>query len=80
MYSYLLFNWNCTYELNSGGSLNLTGYTWASTNEVNDLFMFYTGGTGLDSLTLQNPTHLGTGALDGFLIDFNPNFQLARSV
>ncbi len=60
-----------------GGSLNLTGYTWASTNEVNDLFMFYTGGTGLDSLTLENSIATGTGALDGLFVDFNPTFQLA---
>lgn len=51
-------------------SIDLTGYIWASNSEVNELFMVYSGGIGLDSLSENNMVYYPRGEMDDFFLDF----------
>lgn len=56
-----------------GGSVDLTGYKWATNAEVDQLLQAYTGLAGLGSLTSNNSVSAGTNGLDGFFADFFAN-------
>ncbi len=56
----------------ASGSVDLTGYSWASNNEVNELLKAYTGGTGLSSLNPVTSLYLAPNGLDSFFADFTP--------
>tara|TARA_R110001583_G_scaffold7158_7_gene35704 strand:- start:7031 stop:7639 length:609 start_codon:yes stop_codon:yes gene_type:complete len=54
-----------------GGTIDLTGYTWADNSSVNDLLISYSL-TGFSSLTGNNYVPYGTDSLDAMLSDFAP--------
>ena len=66
---------DCVVDIPYHEDLDLTGYTWASNSEVNELFMSYTGGVGLNSFNSNNAVQLEDGALFGFFNDFWPTYN-----
>ncbi len=65
----------CLLERPLLGSVDLTGYTWASNSEVNELFKYYAGGSGLTSLNSNNTVQLENEALFSFFNDFNYTYS-----
>lgn len=64
----------CLVSNSSSSAINLTGYTWANNNDVNNLFISEFG-LGLNSLTSSNSVRIGVDGAEDFIPHtFSPTF------